>query len=105
MASFFPAYYIVARWQCYFVQVIAQIPFLTTSQIPINLTVGSSTDCSEIYGGNFPMVSFVMRERPSIMLANELFALNGQVGFVCHVRADVAVQYPAAFAVATGVRP
>jgi hypothetical protein len=38
------------------------------------------------------------------MLAKELFALNGQVGFVCHVRADVAVQYPAAFAVVTGVR-
>lgn len=67
--------------------------------------VGTSTDCTEIYIGDFTKVVFVMRERPSVMLAKELFALNGQVGFVCHVRADVAVQYPAAFSVVTGVRP
>ena len=47
---------------------------------------------------------YVMRERPSIALAKELYAANGQIGFICHARLDVAVMYPAAFAVVTGVR-
>lgn len=84
--------------------VIAKIPFLTTSQIPVNLTVGTSTDCSEIYLGDFSKLVFIMRERPSIQLAGDLFAGTGEIGFICHVRADVAIQYPAAFAVVTGVR-
>lgn len=77
---------------------------VATSQIPVNLTVGTSTDCSEIYIGDFTKVAFVMRERPTIQLAGEMFATTGQVAFICHVRADVAVLYPQAFAVVTGVR-
>jgi len=84
--------------------IVAEIPFFATSQIPINLTVGTSTDCSEIYTGDFTKIVYVMRERPSIMLAKELYAATGQIGFICHARLDVAVMYPAAFAVVTGVR-
>jgi HK97 family phage major capsid protein len=84
--------------------IVADVPFLSTSQIPINLTVGTSSDCSEIYTGDFTKMVYVMRERPSIMLAKELFAANGQLAFICHARLDVAVMYPAAFAVITGVR-
>lgn len=83
---------------------LERMQFVTSSQIPVNLTVGSSSDASEIYLGNFGVVTFVMREAPSIMLARETFALNGQIGFVCHVRADVMVQRPSALAVITGVR-
>jgi HK97 family phage major capsid protein len=67
--------------------------------------VGTSTDCSEIYVGNFRSVGFVMRERPSIQLLSERFAEVGQVAFLCHVRADVIVTYPSTLAVVTGVRP
>ena len=84
--------------------IVADIPFFATSQIPINLTVGSSSDCSEIYTGDFTKIAYIMRERPSIMLARELYAANGQIGFICHTRLDVAVMYPAAFAVITGVK-
>jgi hypothetical protein len=45
-----------------------------------------------------------MRERMSIQRVSELFATSGQVGFVCHLRADVALLYPKSFAVVTGVR-
>lgn len=83
---------------------LRNLQFLVSSQIPVNLTVTTSSDCTEVYVGDFAQVIFVMRERPVIALANELFALNGQVGFVCHVRADVAVLYPRAFAVITGIR-
>ncbi len=84
--------------------IVADIPFFATSQVPINLTVGTSSDCSEIYTGDFTKMVYVMRERPSIMLARELYSANGQLGFICHARLDVAVMYPAAFAVVTGVR-
>lgn len=84
---------------------IENLRFVATSQVPVNLTVGTSNDCSEAYVGDFTTVRFVMRERPSIQLLTELYAANGQVGFICHVRADVVVTYPAALAVVTGIRP
>ena len=80
------------------------LKLVSTSQIPNNLTVGASTDCSEIYVGDFSKLYFAMRESVSIQLLNELYAGTGEVGFACHVRADVVLTYPAAFAVVTGVR-
>jgi HK97 family phage major capsid protein len=84
---------------------LADVKMLHTTQIPNNLTVGGSTDCSEIYVGDFSRMAILMRERLSIQRADQLFATKGQVGFICHVRADVLVQYAKAFAVVTGVRP
>ena len=80
------------------------LKLVTTSQIPNNLTVGSSTNCSEIYMGNFQNVNFVMRENVSIQMLNELYAATGEVGFACHVRADVVIQYPQTFSILTGLR-
>ena len=80
------------------------LKLIATSQIPNNLTVGTSTDCSEIYVGDFSKMFFAMRESVSIQLLNELYAATGEIGFACHVRADVVLTYPAAFAVVTGVR-
>ncbi|MDA8127574.1 MAG: phage major capsid protein [Betaproteobacteria bacterium] len=77
---------------------------VATSQIPNDLTVGTSTDCSELYIGEFSRMYFAMREAVSIQLLNELYAGTGEIGFACHVRADVVVTYPAAFAVVTGVK-
>jgi len=80
--------------------------FIDTSAIPINLTVGTSTDCSEIFIGDFRSVQFFFREGPmSIQLLQEAFATTGQLAFVCHARVDVGVLYPSAVAVVTGVRP
>lgn len=76
-----------------------------TSQIPNTLTVGSSTDCTEMYVGDFGNLYFMMRENVSIQVLNELYAGTGEIGFACHVRADVMCTYPAAFAVVTGIRP
>lgn len=78
---------------------------LTTTQIPNNLTTGTSSDTTEIFVGDFSRMAFLMRERMSIMKLDQAFATTGQIGFVCHVRADVMVNYPKAFAVVTGVRP
>lgn len=78
---------------------------IPTSQVPNNLTVGTSTDCSEIYVGDFSKLAFFMREGVSIQLLKELYAGTGEIGFACHTRADVGLMYPAAMALVTGVRP
>jgi HK97 family phage major capsid protein len=83
---------------------LQNMTMVATSQIPNNLTVGTSTDCSEIYIGDYSRMLLVMRENVTIQLLNEAHATTGEIGFIGHVRADFAVQYPQAFAVATGVR-
>ena len=84
---------------------LADIPMIATSQISNALTVGTSSDCSQIFMGDFSRVSFMMREAIHIQLVDQLYAGTGEIGFFAHIRADVAVQYPKAFAVVTGVRP
>jgi HK97 family phage major capsid protein len=79
--------------------------FTATSQIPNNLTVGTSSDCTEIYLGDFSKVIFMMREGISIQVLRELHAGTGEIGFACHARLDVAVTYPKILALITGVRP
>lgn len=83
---------------------LARLNMLTTSQIPNDLTVGTSADCSEIYLGDFSKLVLGMREQLSIQVMEEAFADYGQIGFMCHVRMDVAALYPSAFAVINGVR-
>lgn len=78
---------------------------IATSQIPVNQTVGASTDCSSMFIGSFARTRFVLREAVSIQKLNELFAGTGQVGFMCHVRADFVLEYPSTVALVTGIRP
>ena len=75
-----------------------------TSQVPNNLTVGTSSDCSEIYVGDFSNLFFAVRESVSVQMLNEMYAGTGEIGFACHMRADVVLSYPAAISVVTGVR-
>jgi HK97 family phage major capsid protein len=84
---------------------LRNVQMIPTAQLPVNLTVGTSTDCTEIFVGNFARTAWVLRETFSIQRLNEPFALNGQIGFVAHVRADFVVEYPATLALVTGVRP
>lgn len=86
-------------------KILDDVKFITTSQIPNNLTVGASNDCSEIYMGDFSSVIYFMREGVSVQLLKELYAGTGEVGFACHTRVDVGITYPAALSVVTGVRP
>ena len=74
------------------------MPFYDTSAVPINQTVTSSTDCNHCVHGRLHAAMFGMREQVSIMRASELFATTGQVGFICHLRADFQVEFAAALA-------
>lgn len=87
-------------------EMIADLPLIATPQIPVNLTNGipkSTGKESEIYVGDFSQMYFLMREAVSIQLLREAFSSTGEIGFLCHVRADVVINRPAAFAVVQGV--
>lgn len=84
---------------------LRNMAMLTTTQIANNQTVGTSTDASDIYVGDFTRLLFAMRERLSIQRSDHIGALNGQVVFICHARADILLTYPKAFSVVSGVRP
>jgi HK97 family phage major capsid protein len=86
-------------------ELLRNVRMIPTAQLPVNLTVGTSTDCSEIFVGNFTRTAWVLRETFSIQRLNEAFAINGQIGFIAHVRADFVAEYPATLALVTGVRP
>jgi HK97 family phage major capsid protein len=85
-------------------ELLATLPLIATPQVPIALTTGTSSDTSEIYMGDFSKMYFLMRENLSIQLLRETFATTGELAFLCHVRADVVITHPKAFAVVTGVR-
>lgn len=84
---------------------VSDLNLITTSQVPTNLTVGTSNDCSEIYVGDFTQVRFVLRENLSIQVLREQYAETGEIGFIAHMRVDVMVPYAAGLAVIRGVRP
>jgi HK97 family phage major capsid protein len=77
---------------------------LQSKQVPINLTVGTSTDCSEVYTGQWDMAMVGIRTALRILPLRERFIDNGQYGFLAWLRADVQLAQPTAFNVDLGVR-
>jgi HK97 family phage major capsid protein len=81
------------------------IPRLNTKQVPTNLTVGTSTDCSEIYTAQWDQLMIGIRTDFSLVFLRERFlADNMQYAFLAYLRADVQLAQPSAFVVDTGVR-
>ena len=81
------------------------LPMLTTKQVPINLTVGTSTDTSEIYTADWSQLMIGIRnEFRLIPLKERYLADNLQVAFLAYLRADVQLAQPTAFVVDTGIR-
>ena len=84
---------------------LRNMKLLSTSQISNALTVGTSTDCTQMFVGNFKWAGFALRENVNVEVMREAFVATGEIAFVCHARVDVVCLYPAAFALVTGVRP
>lgn len=82
----------------------SMLPMLSTKNVPTNLTVGTSTDCSEIYTGQWNQLMVGVRTSMRIELLRERYADNGQYAFLAWFRGDIQVAQPAAFVVDTGVR-
>jgi HK97 family phage major capsid protein len=82
----------------------SMLPMLSTKQVPTDLTVGTSTsDASEIYTGQWDQLAIGIRTGFELRMLTERYADNGQYAFIAHLRADVQVLQPGAFAVDTGV--
>jgi len=94
-----------ATTNAYLTPPASMLPMLATKQIPINLTVGTSTDCSEIYTGDWSQLMVGIRTDFQLLFLRERFvADNLQYAFLAYLRADVQLAQPTAFVVDTGVR-
>jgi HK97 family phage major capsid protein len=81
------------------------LPMLTTKSVPITLTVGTSTDTSLVFTGEWSNLLVGIRTDFSLRFLGERFlADNLQYAFLAYLRADVQLAQPAAFVVDTGVR-
>jgi HK97 family phage major capsid protein len=85
---------------------IANLPFLYSSQIATDRTVGTSGDTSNAYVGAFS--EMLIGVRPSISVRfvtlQERYMDNLQVGLLAYLRADVALAHGASFTKITGIR-
>lgn len=79
-------------------------PYHVSTQIPTNLTVGSSTDCSYLFFGDFQFCTVGISNQVEIVVLNERFADALQQGLLAYVYVDFAVHYTQAFYVYSGVR-
>lgn len=84
---------------------LENIPRLSTNQIPVNITTGTSNDTSEIYAGDWSHLWLGMRTELILGTLVERYADVGQIAFLVWLRADVQLSQPAAFNVIAGVRP
>ena len=81
------------------------LPMLATNQVPANLTVGTSSDASEVYTGQWDQLMVGIRTSFRLEFLRERFlADNLQYAFLAYMRADVQLAQPAAFVVDRGVR-
>lgn len=68
------------------------VPRLSTSHVPINLTVGTSSDTSDVFTADWRQLLIGVRIDLTISLLEERYmADNGQYGFVAWWRGDVQV--------------
>lgn len=79
------------------------LPLLATNQIPVNLTVGTSTNTTEVYTGQWDQLAIGIRTEFILEFLRERYADYGQYAFIGHLRADVQLFQPTAFCVDTGI--
>lgn len=79
-------------------------PYMATTQIPNNLTIGSSTDCSEVYAGDWQYLMVGMGQDITIKIDESIYVREGEIYIEAAMMHDCAVAQPDAFEVLTGVR-
>jgi len=89
---------------------VAGVQRLFTNAIPNNLTVGTNSDCSEAYVGDFTLGMIGMRQevvvevsRTAAVGATSMFGTMG-VAIRAYLRGDFQLARPGAFRVVTGIR-
>ncbi|HEU4973584.1 MAG TPA: phage major capsid protein [Baekduia sp.] len=87
-------------------RIVDELPQLSTTAVPDDLTTGANSDSSALFVGRF--ADLAIGYLPSIGVKVEQSQVKGDSltrEFVAYCRADVAVLRPAAFEVVEGVRP
>ncbi|MFP1631215.1 phage major capsid protein [Zhengella sp. ZM62] len=84
---------------------IANIPMLASTSVPTDEGSSSPPNESSIITGDFSKLMIGIRHEIQIEVLRELYAGNGQIGFIAHLRADVAATYENAFCKITGITP
>jgi HK97 family phage major capsid protein len=80
-------------------------PRYFTKTVPITLTVGSSSDCSYVFSGDWSQLLLGIRTELRIdVLKEALMTAAGQYAYVAWMRADIQLAQPSAFVVDRGVR-
>jgi HK97 family phage major capsid protein len=81
------------------------LPMLTTRSVPINITVGASTDTSYVFTAQSDQLMLGIRTGFTLRFLGERFLADTlSYSFVAYLRADVQLAQPTAFVVDTGVR-
>ncbi len=85
--------------------VLDGLPFLMTSNVPINETQGTSGNASTLFIGDFSQLLLGFRTQMQVEVARELYRGNYQYGFFAHLRFDMQVAHPESFARLIGIIP
>lgn len=80
------------------------MPYGISNQIPTNITVGTRTDGSYVFLGDWQYMYIGLSDQVELRL-DQTFAGNLQAGLLMYVYADIKVVYPQAFVVMKGVVP
>ncbi len=83
--------------------VLDGLPFLDTTQIPTNLTQGTSSLASDAWVADWSQLIIGVRTELQIIPLNERYADTGSLGFLAWWRGDFAVARPAAFNCIVGI--
>lgn len=86
-------------------EAIANLPFLESTQVPINQTQGTATDASCVLLGDFSQMVLGYRQTLRVEVLKERFRDTLEIGFLAHLRFDMQVWQAGAFAKIVGVIP
>jgi HK97 family phage major capsid protein len=81
------------------------LPMLTTKSVPINITVGASTDTSYVFTADWSNLMVGIRTDFNLRFLGERYLADSLTyAFLAYLRADIQLAQPTAFVVDTGVR-
>lgn len=84
---------------------LRNIPFMETTQIPVNQTQGSASNASSIIVGDFNDLWIGVRTSMQVEILKERYADNLQYGFLVWMRADIHAAHDESFGKLIGIIP
>ena len=85
--------------------VIAKIPMLDTTSVPIDLTKGTSTNATKVIVGDFSQMLLGVRQSLEIKVIDQLYAKTMEIGFQADLRFDVQFAQSKSFCIIDGIIP